>query len=252
MMNVLILEDETLAGRKIEGLLIEIDSTIKVLDVLKSVEGAKKWFETNETPDLVISDIRLLDGISFEIFESIDYKNPVIFTTAYDQYALKAFDVNSVDYLLKPVQKEKLEKALNKVNQQKPSSESVSYNEVLDIIKSQQREYKSRFMIRAGQKILAVPVEKVAYFFSLNKLTYIITIDGKKYPCDQTLEVVDQQLDPKVFFRANRKYIVRFSSIAEIHPYFKGRIKINLAPKAEDEIVISSERTPEFKKWLDQ
>lgn len=251
-MNVLILEDETLAGKKIEGLLNEIDPTISVLAVLKSVEAAKEWFEANVAPDLVISDIRLLDGVSFEIFEAIDYKNPVIFTTAYDQYAIKAFEVNSVDYLLKPVQKEKLEKALSKIGQHKSTADTVPYNEILEMIKSQQVEYKSRFLIKAGQKILAVPVEKIAYFFSLNKLTYIITLDGKKYPCDQTLEVVDQQVDPKIFFRANRKYIVRFSSIAEIHPYFKGRIKINLTPEAEDEIVISSERTPEFKRWLDQ
>ena len=219
-MNVLILEDETLASKKIETMLLEIDPNIKVLSVLKSVEAAKEWFSDNETPDLVLSDIRLLDGLSFELFESIDYQNPVIFTTAYDQYAIKAFEVNSVDYLLKPVQPEKLEKALGKINSEKPAATDVPYSEIFEMIKSQQKEYKSRFMIRAGQKILAVPVEKIAYFFSLNKLTYIITKDGKKYPCDQTLEVVDQQVDPKMFFRANRKYIVRFSSIADIHPYF--------------------------------
>lgn len=251
-MNVLILEDETLASKKIEAMLQEIDPTMEVVGVLKSVEAAKEWFAENDAPDLVLSDIRLLDGLSFELFESIDYRNPVIFTTAYDQYAIKAFEVNSVDYLLKPVQPEKLEKALSKINVDKPAATNVPYNEILDMIKSQQKEHKSRFMIRAGQKILAVPVEKIAYFSSINKLTYITTQDGKKYPYDQTLEVVDQQVDPKVFFRANRKYIVRFSSIAEIHPYFKGRIKINLTPEAEDEIVISSERTPEFKRWLDQ
>lgn len=251
-MNVLILEDETLASKKIESMLLEINPDIRLVGVLKSVEAAKEWFNENESPDLVLSDIRLLDGLSFELFESIDYQNPVIFTTAYDQYAIKAFEVNSVDYLLKPVQPEKLEKALGKVNNDKPAETNVPYSEIYEMIKSQQKEFKSRFMIKAGHKILAIPVDKIAYFCSINKLTYIITDDGKKFPCDQTLEVVDGQLDPKVFFRANRKYIVKFEAISEIHPYFKGRIKINLSPEAEDEIVISSERTPEFKKWLDQ
>ncbi len=249
-MKVVILEDETLAGKKVESLLAEIDDSIEILTTIKSVEVAKEWFAENEAPDLVISDIRLLDGLSFELFESINYDNPVIFTTAYDQYAIKAFEVNSVDYLLKPIQLEKLKNALSKVKND--STQVVSYEEILSLMQSQKKEFKSRFMIRAGQKILAVPVEKIAYFYSLNKLTYIVTEDGKKYPCDQTLEVVDQQVDPKVFFRANRKYIVKFESISEIHPYFKGRIKINLTPESEDEIVISSERTPEFKKWLDQ
>ncbi|QSE95969.1 LytR/AlgR family response regulator transcription factor [Fulvivirga lutea] len=249
-MRVVIIEDESLAGKKIESLLSEIDSTIEVLTTLKSVEGALEWFNENPNPDLVISDIRLLDGISFEIFDQIDYSNPVIFTTAYDQYAIKAFDVNSVDYLLKPVQKEKLEKALGKIKNNQPAN--VPFDELIAAIQNQQKEYKSRFMIKTGQKILAVPVDKIAYFFSQNKLTYIVAQDGKKYPYDQTLEEVDQQVDPKLFFRANRKYITRFSAISEIHPYFKGRIKINLTPEADDEIVISSERTPEFKKWLDQ
>ncbi|HNP18745.1 MAG TPA: LytTR family DNA-binding domain-containing protein [Fulvivirga sp.] len=250
-MKVLILEDETLAGQKVQNLLNEIDSTLVVLDVLKSVESAKEWFDNNEQPDLVISDIRLLDGLSFELFETIEYPNPVIFTTAYDQYAIKAFEVNSVDYLLKPIQKEKLANALTKVKN-KTETATIQYQDIINIMKSQQVEYKSRFMIKAGHKILAIPIEKIAYFYSLNKLTYIISADNKKYPCDQTLEVIDQQLDPKLFFRANRKYIVKFEAISEIHPYFKGRIKINLTPEAEDDIVISSERTPDFKKWLDQ
>ncbi len=200
----------------------------------------------------MISDIRLLDGLSFEIFKSLDYKGAVIFTTAYDQYAIKAFEVNSIDYLLKPIQKNKLSASLEKfkvVTHQ--NTQAFPYEDLLAMIQNQQKEYKSRFMIRAGQKIVAVPVEKIAYFYSHNKLTYIVTYDNKKYPWDQPFEVVDQQLDPKYFFRANRQFIVTFESIDEIHPYFKGRMKINLEPAAEHEIVISSDKTPEFKKWLD-
>jgi len=251
-MNVLILEDETLAGQKVAALLNEIDHSLNVLAILKSVESARDWFLNNDTPDLVISDIRLLDGLSFQLFEEIDYSNPVIFTTAYDQYAIKAFEVNSLDYLLKPIQKEKMEKALSKLNKTPASpNETVDYQEIVQMINARKDDYKSRFMIRAGQKILAVPVDKISYFYSQNKLTYIVTIDGKKYPCDQTLEVVDVMVDPKLFFRANRKFIVKFEAISEIHPYFKGRMKIELTPMAEDDIVISADRTPDFKKWLD-
>ncbi len=252
-MTILILEDETLAGNKVQNLLAEIDAEIKVLDTLKSIEAGKEWLENNEHPELIISDIRLLDGLSFELFEAINYQRPIIFTTAYDQYAIKAFEVNSVDYLLKPIQKEKLEKALAKFKTIKNTDAApVAYQDIIALINANKQEYKSRFMIRSGQKIVAIPVDKIAYFCSINKLTYIITYDNKKFACDQTLEIIDQQLDPKLFFRANRQFIVKFDAISEIHPYFKGRIKINLQPAAEDDIVISAERTPDFKKWLDQ
>lgn len=254
-MKVLILEDETLAADKLEKLLNEIDSDLQVIARLKSIEAGKEWFAENAHPDLILSDIRLLDGLSFELFKSLEIDKPVIFTTAYDQYAIKAFEVNSVDYLLKPIQKDKLAAAIKKHkdhSSQNSSQPAGGYAELMELLQAKQKEYKSRFMIRTGQKIVAVPVDKIAYFYSQNKLTYIVALDGKKYPFDQTLEVLDQQLDPKLFFRANRQYIVKFESIAEIHPHFKGRIKINLSPSAEDEIVISAERTPEFKQWLDQ
>lgn len=252
-MKVLILEDETLAAEKLENLLKEVDNAAEIVGILKSVEAAEEWFRTNPHPDLILSDIRLLDGLSFEIFSRVRVECPVIFTTAYDQYAIKAFETNSIDYLLKPVQKEKLEAAVAKFHRFADTAKPATapYEELMRALQ-EKKEYKARFMIRNGHKILAVPVEKIAYFFSQNKLTYIVTMDDKKYPYDQPLEVLDQQLDPRVFYRANRKYIVRFEAINEIHPYFKGRIKICLSPEADDEIVISSEKTPEFKAWLDQ
>ena len=251
-MRILILEDETLAAEKIANLLKDIDPKIDVVGELKSIEAALVWFNDHEVPDLVISDIRLLDGLSFEIFSQTGYQGPVIFTTAYDQYAIKAFEVNSIDYLLKPVQKEKLETSLGKFkNLARPVERPLPYQDLLSAIEAQKKEYKTRFMIRSGQKILAVPVEKIAYFYSHNKLTYIVTHDHKKYPLDQPLEVIDPQLDPKLFFRANRQFIVKFDAIDEIHPYFKGRIKIDLKPATEMDIVISSDKTPGFKKWLD-
>ncbi len=253
-MKVLIIEDETLAAEKLEKLLLELDSTIEVMGKIKSIESAVDWFAQNEVkPELIISDIRLLDGLSFDIFKQIDYRGAVIFTTAYDQYAIKAFEVNSIDYLLKPVQKEKLKRSLEKFSSLNTSvPPPFPYEELVSMIKGQQQEYKSRFMVKTGNKILAVPVEKVGYFYSQNKLSYIVTHDNKKYPLDQPLEVIDQQLDPKKFFRANRQFIITFESIDEIHPYFKGRVKINLKHQPEEDIVISADKSPEFKKWLDK
>lgn len=250
-MKVLIFEDETLAADKIEATLMELQPDWQVVSRIKSISSAVEWLESNPHPDLIISDIRLLDGLCFEIFAKVKVEKPVIFTTAYDQYAIRAFEVNSIDYLLKPVQKEKLQAALAKLQLSKDSS-LPDYNEVLNFIKSNKTSYKSRFMVRLGQRIIAITSEKIGYFYSESKLTYIVTLDGKKFPIDQPLDELIDLLDPKRFFRANRQFIVAFDSIAEIHPYFKGRIKIMLQPKSEEEVVISSDRTPEFKKWIDQ
>ena len=249
-MKVLILEDETLAADKLEATLMELQPDWQVVSRIKSISSAIEWLESNPHPDLIVSDIRLLDGLCFEIFATVKVEKPVIFTTAYDQYAIRAFEVNSIDYLLKPVQKDKLKAALAKL--QIPRETPPDYRDVLDFIKSNKTSYKSRFMVRLGQRIVAVPSEKIAYFYSESKLTYIVTLDGKKFPLDQPLDELIDLLDPKRFFRANRQFIVAFDSIAEIHPYFKGRIKIILQPKSDEEIVISSDRTPEFKKWIDQ
>ncbi|MGB3467612.1 MAG: LytTR family DNA-binding domain-containing protein [Cyclobacteriaceae bacterium] len=254
-MDILIIEDEQLAADKLESLLKKMGREITVVGKLRSVESGVEWLTNNEHPDLLISDIRLLDGVSFEIFSQIDYKKPVIFTTADDQYAIQAFEVNSIDYLLKPVKAESLEAAFEKLDTFLGSPETQKmpdYQQLLQLMMEGQKSYKSRFMIRVGQKIMAVPVEKIAYFYSQNKLSYAVTFDGKKYPLDETLETISPQLDPQKFIRANRQYIISFESISEIHPYFKGRVKLELAPENEHEIVISSDKTPEFKKWLDQ
>ena len=251
-MTILIIEDETLAAEKIQSTLLEIDPSLSIVAMLKSVESAAEWLLLNKHPDLIISDIQLLDGLSFEIFQQVKVEVPVIFTTAYDQYAIRAFEVNSIDYLLKPVQKDKLEASLQKLKARKGVSSDVSYQEVLKLLRPNQPEYKSRFMVRIGQRIMAVPVEKIAYFFSESKLTYIVTDENRRYPFDLPLDEIDVQLNPKTFFKINRQYIISFSAIAEIHPYFKGRIKLKLAPDQPDEIIVSSERSPEFKKWLDQ
>jgi two-component system, LytTR family, response regulator LytT len=251
-MKVLILEDETLAAEKLKNLLLEVDPTLEIIAVLKSVESATEWLSQHTHPDLIVTDIQLLDGLSFEVFQQVVVTMPVIFTTAYDQYALRAFEVNSIDYLLKPIQKDKLVAALQKLKLRKEPVSSETYDAVLKLLRARDQEFKSRFMVRIGQRIVAIPVEKIAYFFSESKLTYIVTDDGKKYPFDLSLDEIDEQLNPKSFFKINRQFIISFTSIAEIHPYFKGRIKLKLTPDQTEEIIVSSERTPEFKKWLDQ
>lgn len=251
-MNILILEDENLASERLINLLHATDTDVRIVGSCKSIDEGKKWFSANSLPDLIISDIRLLDGLSFELFKSLKIEVPVIFTTAYDQYAIKAFEVNSIDYLLKPIQQEKLASAIIKFKERKAANKfPADFDTLYDLIQNQKKSFKTRFLVKVGQKIVAVPVEKIAYFYSQNKLTYIVTNEGKKLPIDQTLEILENQLDPKVFFRANRQFMVGFDSIAEIHPYFKGRLKIELKPASEIDIVISAEKTPEFKSWLD-
>lgn len=252
-MKILILEDEKLATERLVKILSEIDPEIEIIGDIKSIKEGTAWFEENELPDLIISDIRLLDGLSFDLFKNLKIETPVIFTTAYDQYAIKAFEVNSIDYLLKPIQKEKLAESLAKYKERSAKNKfPADFEGLYDLIQSQKRSYKARFLIKVGQKILAVPVEKISYFYSQNKLTYIVTKEGRKLPSDQTLETLESQLDPAAFFRANRQVIISYDAISEIHPYFKGRLKLDLNPPLNDEVVVSAEKTPEFKSWLDQ
>jgi two-component system, LytTR family, response regulator LytT len=254
-MTVLIIEDEKLASDKLEKIICEVEPNATITGKCQSVAAAVEWLKSNKHPDVIFSDIRLLDGLSFEIFNQIKTDAPVIFTTAYDQYAIRAFEVNSIDYLLKPVQREKLKSSLDKlkaVTKKEKTSPPLDIHEIIKLFKGSTPEYKSRFMVKFGQKLIALPTEKIAYFYSENKLTFIVAKDGKKYPVDQPLDELIELLDPKVFFKINRQFIITFDSIAEMHPYFKGRIKLLLTPKTEDEVVISSERTPEFKSWVDK
>lgn len=249
-MRIVIFEDEKLASERLIQVLQSIKPEAQVLTSMKSIEAAVLWLQNNEHPDLIISDIQLLDGESFEIFEQVEIKCPVIFTTAYDEYAIKAFEVNSVDYLLKPIQKEKLEKALEKYESQHQSSGGIDISKISELLQGEP-EYKSRFLVKFGQRIKAIPVEKIAYFYSHDKLSYLVTFEGQKLPVDQTLEELDRLLNPKNYFRVNRKFIVHFDSVSDIHPYFKGRVKLDLEPSIDEDIVVSSEKTPVFKKWLD-
>lgn len=251
-MNILIIEDEALAARQIELYLGEIDENIKISAIIESVEDGVAWMRSNPTPDLIISDIKLTDGLSFDIFFSVKPLCPIIFTTAYDQYAIKAFELNSIGYILKPLDKNKLRDCIEKVSVTNPYPANIDIRKLAEMISSEKKEYKTRFLVKNGQKIRAISVDKIAYFYSHEKLNFLITRSNEKYPIDQTLEEIDMLLDPQYFFRLNRKFITHFEGLKDIHPYFKGRLKITLVPEIGEEIVISSERTPLFKAWLDK
>jgi two-component system response regulator LytT len=253
-MKILIIEDEKLAAERLKKMLTELPITIEVVGIVRSIEKGNIWLKENALPDLILSDIQLLDGLSFEIFKANPVNCPIVFTTAFDQYALQAFEVNGMDYLLKPIQSEKLysaiEKAQNSVKQTLISAEDL--DTLADMIENRKKKYKSRFLVKLGQKIKSIPVEQIAYFFTENKLTFLMTSNKEKFPLDNSLDELETLLDPELFFRANRKYMITLDAVKEIHPYFKGRILIELLPEVEEDIVVSSEKTPSMKAWLDK
>jgi DNA-binding LytR/AlgR family response regulator len=253
-MKILIIEDEKLAAERLQKMLSELPITIEVVGIVRSIDKGKTWLKENSLPDLILSDIQLLDGLSFEIFKANPVSCPVVFTTAFDQYALQAFEVNGLDYILKPIQSEKLQLALEKAQKStKPTLISTEDLDTLaDMIENRKKKYKSRFLVKLGQKIKSIPVEQIAYFFTDNKLTFLMTSNKEKFPLDNSLDELETLLDPELFFRANRKYMITLDAVKEIHPYFKGRILIELLPEVEEDIVVSSEKTPSMKAWLDK
>jgi DNA-binding LytR/AlgR family response regulator len=252
-MNVLIIEDEPLAAEKLQSMLLEINEKIKIVTILSSVQESIRWFQENPTPDLIFSDIQIADGLSFEIFKQVEPQCPIIFATAYDQYAIEAFEVNSIDYLLKPIHPTKLANSIEKFKKLKGETKNnLPIEEILKAMQSASSTYKSRFLVKSGQLIKTIKTEQIAYFYSKDKLNFLVTFDGKKYVIDYTLDEVNEMLAPKEFFRINRQFIIHLDAASEIHTYFKGRLKLVLKPNIEEEVIVSSEKTPAFKAWLEQ
>ncbi len=249
-MNVLIIEDEKLAAEQLSNLLSRYDKNIFVLDVIDSVKSAVHWFKTNEMPELVFMDIQLADGLSFEIFDKIQVQSPVIFVTAYDQYAIQAFKVNSIDYLLKPLDFDELKTAVDKFKGKKQVAITQDF---IDSIKNiVNNNYKNRFVVKVGEHIRPVSIEQINYFYSFQKATYINTSENKNYIIDFSLEQVEALIDPNLFFRINRKYLIRISSIRDIVTYSSSRLKIELINSEKNDIIVSRERVNDFKRWLDK
>ncbi len=252
MLNVLIIEDEEPAAKRLQKMLLEIEPGATVLGNIVSVSSALKWFGENPSPDLVISDIQLSDGLSFEIYKKIELSCPIIFTTAYDQYAIEAFKVNSIDYLLKPVKKDELEKAVNKYKKinQAAAAPVIDINKLLQSFNPGGIEYKKRFVVRYGEHIKTINIDDVVYFYTEDKVNFLCTRDARRFVIDFNLDNLEATLDPKIFFRINRQYIIGIHSIAEMLAYSKSRVLIKLTPAAKHETIVSTERSADFKLWL--
>lgn len=252
-MNVLIIEDEKPAARRLSRMLKELG--IQAETMLHSVEESLNWFQNNEHPDLIFLDIQLSDGLSFEIFEEIEVKSAIIFTTAYDEYALKAFKLNSIDYLLKPIDHEELQKAVDQYKSQQTKEADLKVN--LDdirklLINPVDRKYKKRFTIKIGQHLKIVHVDEIECLYSENKGTYIHTNGKRNYLIDGSLEHWFDQLDTEQFFRVNRTFVVHVNSIKDIVAYTNSRLKLILHTFDDTEIIVSRERVKDFKSWIDR
>lgn len=251
-MKVLIVEDEAIAAGKLELMLKEIEPAIEICAKIGSVNEAVKWLNQH-TVQLIFLDIQLSDGISFSIFDHVSVNTPVIFTTAYDQYAIKAFQLNSISYLLKPIRKSDLEESLKKFNSLK-SAFNIDFESLLAHIQGKGPDYKKRFLVQIGEKIKKVEVSEIAYFYVLDKGVYLRTFKGNTYVLDYTLEKLESTLNPSQFFRINRKYLVNIESISNMTAYTRSRVKLELTPNADDssDTIVSIDRSMEFKKWLNQ
>lgn len=251
-MNVLIIEDEKPSARRLQRMLGSIQVNAEVM--LHSVEESIDWFKNNEHPDLIFLDIQLSDGLSFEIFETIDIKSAVIFTTAYDEYALQAFKLNSIDYLLKPIDTVELEKAVNKYQDRLPQNQAVTldFNDIKKLLVNPiDREYKKRFSVKVGQHLKLINIEDIECFYSENKGTYVFTTEGRNYLLDTTLELLEQELEPQTFFRINRKFFVNINAIKDMVSYTNSRLQIKLNSYNEDDVIVARERVKDFKAWLE-
>lgn len=254
-MRILLIEDEYPAAERLRRLLRQADPTAEVLAVLKSVATARQWLAAHPAPDLILSDIQLSDGLSFEIFEDLPLLSPIVFTTAFDEYAIKAFRVRSIDYLLKPIKLLDLQAALTKYHDLQanfsPTDNAHRLERLLDILPVAHKAYKKRFLVRSGLQLLPLNVEEVAYFATRHELTTLVARDGRRFVLDYTLEQLERLLDPSQFFRANRQLLVHLNAVRRLHPYFNGKLKLDLHPEAGEEMLVSRGKATTFKAWLE-
>jgi two-component system response regulator LytT len=256
-MRIFIIEDEDLAVKKIRKTLHSINPEFEIAGTADSIASSVEWLKQNPQPDLILMDIELSDGQSFQIFNLTEVKSPVIFTTSYDEFALKAFKVNSVDYLLKPVQKDELESALQKLKTLKQTFSSAAQNDIniSTLVKElqqtlQTKEYRKRFLVKHLQKLISVEVDTISYFFSDERVSFFKTNDDKKYMIDYTIDEIENMVDPSQYFRINRAFLVSVKSIDQISDYFGNRLKLALKPAIDKEVLVSREKVTEFKGWM--
>ncbi len=251
MPTVLIIEDELPNVQRLEKMLHQLDNNISIVDRIQTVQDSILWFHSHAQPDIIFMDIRLTDGLSFEIFNNIEIISSVIFITAYDEYALKAFEVNGIDYLLKPLNADKLANSLKKALPKAPRSNEVLLKTLRDLHLHEQ-SYRNRFLVIYRDTYVIILTSEIAYFSSENKITYLTTFDNKKYVVELTLENLEKELDPEIFFRVSRQFIVSLKSVNKINLYFNSQLKIELSPSIGEGIMLSREKSSQLKKWLNQ
>ena len=253
-MKVLIIEDEQRTALDLQVILAELDPGIQVLAILDSVEGAIQYLNTQPAPDLIFMDIQLADGQSFEIFQEVDVTSPVIFCTAFDEYALQAFQVNGVDYILKPFDRESLNRALNKVKnlqnffQQSPAN----LDKLAELLQQVKPRYKSSFLVGHRDKLLPIATQDIAYFYIEHEITFLHTYDGKRYVVNHTLDELEKSLDPRQFYRANRQFLVNFRAVSEVEHYFARKLLLKLNANTKEPVVVSKAKATEFLTWMEQ
>jgi two-component system response regulator LytT len=249
-MKAVIVEDEYVAAKSLERLIDKVDDSISIIAVLQSVEESVEWFSANPPPDVVFMDIHLADGDSFAIFDKTEIRCPIIFTTAYDEYALKAFEVNSVDYLLKPINKKSLSKALDKLSVFSFKDNNADLAEkIASSIRKSKSSHKKHFLIPYKDKLIPLAVEEIAFIYTEYKMARIVCFDKQTYTMDASLDELHKQLNPSLFFRANRQYIVSHRAITDLTVWFGGRLSVNLSVETPERIIVSRARSSDFKKW---
>ncbi len=250
-MKAVIVEDEEFASKRLSQLVTELAPEISILSVLSSVEEGKSWFSSHPFPDLIFLDIQLNDGYGFDILDDLEDHPPVIFTTAYNEFAIRGFKYNGVDYLLKPIVKSDLKVALEKFKKNVTQNGQSASENIAQLKQLFHKEYKHRFMVKVGNQFRSFNVEDIAFFKSHEGLIFLYTHSGQSYPIEYTIDQLENILNPIHFFRVNRKFMVSVKSVAEIHSYFNSRLLLKLLPKEEEKVIVSRERTTNFKRWLD-
>jgi len=250
-MRILIIEDETPAADRLKKMILDLEPNGEIINNLVSIASSVTWLKENPAPDLIFMDIHLSDGDSFQIFNELEVTSPVVFVTAYDQYALEAFKVNSIDYLLKPVKKEDLAGAIEKYKQRSGSN----MQQMMDLLKQMnivpsKKEIQKRIIIRYGDTIKMVEIMDVAYFYTEDKINFLCTKGNLRYPIDQNLDELESIVDDTIFFRINRQYIININAIDKMLAWSKSRVKVILKPACDQETIVSTERSPYFKEWL--
>jgi DNA-binding LytR/AlgR family response regulator len=250
-MHILIIEDEKPAAAQLSRLLLREMPSAEISGPLVSVQESTNWFASNPQPDLIFLDIHLADGPSFDIFKDAQLTAPIVFCTAFDQYALDAFKLNSIDYLLKPVEPEELKRALAKFEAQHKQQPPISKELLINLLDKTEKQYKTRFVVKVGTRLLAIETSKIDFFYSAEKASFLQTNDGKSYVLEHSLDKLESLVDPAKFFRINRQYLIRYEAIEEVRSYSASRYKITLRHCADGDVLISRDRTSSFKEWLD-